>query len=411
MEASTRRKSNCFLLVVDSLRADVTYSPEIATPNIDRFAAQANVFTQCISTATTTTPSFTSMFTGLYPPNHGVRSLYKYRLSDEIQTMAQLFGAAGYTTAAELTGPLIRETGVWRGFDSVNHRSTQSGFMSWSSDVPNLIRELSEPWLVVLHVWELHLPYRPPPTFRPRWDRRAYESAVSTVDGGLAPLLDAIPSDSVIVLTGDHGEEYPGTPAERVVSWVVRKVRHQLQSGKRWPKFDRKWLAPRSVGHGQGLFESLVRVPLIVRDHRYAHQVHHLQVSHVDLLPTLAVLCGLHLPAGLDGRSLVPLFEGAALEERIVYMETMDVTAGHESLLAGVRDPEWKLARSGQDDPRLFRLEPGGKERELTRLFPDIAKTMEADLRRLSSEALTESGMTSDEEAVIEQHLRDLGYL
>ena len=113
---------NVFLLAVDSLRADVVFGDHVATPLMDSLASKGASFTQCICTSTTTTPSFSSILTGCYPPKHGVRGLQGYRLSPSLTTMAEAFAAAGYETHAEVTGPLLPETGVLRGFEQAHHR-------------------------------------------------------------------------------------------------------------------------------------------------------------------------------------------------------------------------------------------------------------------------------------------------
>lgn len=113
---------NVFMLVIDSLRADVVWQRRVITTNIDRFATSSAAFHQCIATSTTTTPSFASILTGTYPPKHGVRGLQGYRLSPSVTTIAEAFKSSGYHTYAEVTGPLLPETGVLRGFDHANHR-------------------------------------------------------------------------------------------------------------------------------------------------------------------------------------------------------------------------------------------------------------------------------------------------
>src|SRR5919202_3523242 len=113
---------NVLLLAIDSLRADAVFGEQVATPNIDSFARSGGAFTQCVSTTTSTTPSFSSILTGCYPPKHGVHGLQGYRLSSSVTPMAEAFGRAGYHTHAEVTGPLLPATGILRGFEDANHR-------------------------------------------------------------------------------------------------------------------------------------------------------------------------------------------------------------------------------------------------------------------------------------------------
>lgn len=70
----------------------------IATPNIDRLAAEGALFDQCYVNATICTPSRASLLTGKTVPNHGV-----YRLHDRLTDDQVLFPAhlqqQGYQTA------------------------------------------------------------------------------------------------------------------------------------------------------------------------------------------------------------------------------------------------------------------------------------------------------------------------
>jgi arylsulfatase A-like enzyme len=127
---------NVLIVAVDSLRADAAFGDHVPTPTFDAYAKRGATFRQCVSTTTTTTPSFSSILTGCWPPKHGVRGLQGYRLSSQVKTMAEVFGAAGYSTHAEVTGPLLPETGVLRGFSDANHRpGYRAPFFGWRDDV------------------------------------------------------------------------------------------------------------------------------------------------------------------------------------------------------------------------------------------------------------------------------------
>ena len=157
-----------------------------------RLRRRGAAFRQAICTTTTTTPSFSSMLTGRYPPHHGVRGLQGYRLSSAATTMAEAFGKAGYSTHAEITGPLLPETGILRGFDEANHRpGYKAPFFGWRDEVIERIHSYADPWFMLLHIWEVHRPYRSPPDFEKRKDKAGYEAAVAASDDYLKPIFDA----------------------------------------------------------------------------------------------------------------------------------------------------------------------------------------------------------------------------
>ena len=102
---------NVVMISIDTLRYDcVGYQPDkrelikhdvlkyLETPTLDSIAEKSLCFTQCISTSTYTTASHASIFTGLYPPGHGVRAFYDTKISDEVITVAEVLRKKGYRT-------------------------------------------------------------------------------------------------------------------------------------------------------------------------------------------------------------------------------------------------------------------------------------------------------------------------
>ena len=407
---------NVFFLVIDSLRADAVLDDHIVTKNFDRIAAEGAAFHQCICTCTTTTPSFSSILTGCYPPKHGVRGLQGYRLSSALQTMAEMFSSAGYKTFAEVTGPLLKETGILRGFESANHRQAyRVPFFEWRDRVVARMQAFPDPWFMLLHIWEVHRPYRAPPDFTKRNDRAGYEAAVAATDEWLGPVFEAA-GDALTIVTGDHGESYANSALEQKALRGARKARRALRLNRWLPAADKK-LAGLAVGHGFALWEHLVRVPLLISGPGVPPNATVTdQVRHVDLLPTIADLSGLEAPAGIDGRSMVPLMKGQTLPEEPAYMEAVGVKLEGRRI-TGARIPDWKLLRTGDRTPSLYKLNgssaPDEKHNVYSR-FPEVAASLEgyiASIEAGGAEHEAGSGMSQEEEAIVEQHLRDLGYL
>jgi arylsulfatase A-like enzyme len=408
------KKPNVFMLVVDSLRADALYGEHINTPNFDSFRAVGASFEQCIATCTTTTPSFSSILTGTYPPKHGVRGLQGYRLSPAVETLAEVFAESGYNTYAEVTGPLLPETGILRGFEDARHRpGYRVPFFGWRDEVIGRMKQLEPPWVMLLHIWEVHRPFRSPPDFEKQFDRAGYEAAVAATDEWLGPVFEAVGNDSVVVVTGDHGEEYPESAMQLRAVRAARKARRVLKPAKWSRRLDRK-LSSMAVGHGFALFEHLIRVPLLISGPGIGHSVIGQQVRHVDLLPTLADVCGVPAPQNLDGRSLTPLMEGQDLPEEPAYLEAVGIKLEGDRIV-GVRTSDWKLLKRGTETPVLYKLNGGRDPDEKHNLYarnPEVAHHLESVIKSVNAtEGVAGSGMTDAEEAVVEQHLRDLGYL
>lgn len=408
-------KPNVLMLVIDSLRADVVNDDHVKTTSFDALAARGASFTQTICTSTTTTPSFSSLLTGCYPPKHGVRGLQGYRLTGSLTTVAEALGVAGYNTFAEVTGPLLKETGILRGFTTANHRQAyRVPFFEWRDRVQARIQSYPDPWFLLLHIWEVHRPYRSPPDFTKRNDRGGYEAAVTATDEWLKPIFDAA-GDALIVVTGDHGESYANSPLEQKALRGARKARRTLKLNKWFPALDKK-LAGLAVGHGFALWEHLVRVPLIIAGPGIPNVQVSEQVRHIDLFPTVAELCDLEMPQGIDGRSLMPLLQGASLPEEPAYMEAVGVKLEGRRI-TGARTPDWKLLMPGGGRPSLYKLDggqPPDEKHNLYARYPEVAGHLSAFIDEVNAsgpEEIAGTGMSSEEEAIVEQHLRDLGYL
>ena len=171
-----------------------------------------------------------------------------------------------------------------------------------------------------------------------RTARHAYYAMVTYFDTKVAALLDALNrcgyrENTVVVLTSDHGE----------------------------------MLGERGLWHKRNFFEQSARVPLIVRaPGRFSSRRVDTLVSLVDLLPTLADLAGCpaeELLQPLDGKSLVGLMEGGALEaERTIRSELL--CDGVDAPTVMIRRGALKFIYSKLDGGLLYHLEDDPNELE-----------------------------------------------
>src|SRR5258708_6902805 len=93
------------------------------TPVLDGLAGRGTRFAVAVAHVPLTTPSHASILTGLTPLRHGIRDNGGFALPEGIPTLASLLHAAGYRTAAFVSGfPLDRRFGLGRGFDTYDDR-------------------------------------------------------------------------------------------------------------------------------------------------------------------------------------------------------------------------------------------------------------------------------------------------
>lgn len=116
----TQKPPNLVLLVLDTVGAGhlslYGYSRR-TSPNLERIAREATVYTQCFAPACWTVPSHASLFTGLYPGQHGAYE-GKFILRDNLPHLVTLLQAAGYRTLGiSSNGAVSPATGLCPDFD------------------------------------------------------------------------------------------------------------------------------------------------------------------------------------------------------------------------------------------------------------------------------------------------------
>ena len=173
------RGGDVLLIVVDTLRADALScygNPAPTTPNLDALAADGIRFDEVLTQAPNTATSHATLFTGLYPWTHGVANLTSLEhgtsgLPPTFTTLAERFAAAGYRTAAFTDGgPLGRAWNLMQGFETLAGK-----FEGIGPKVDQLLAYLDEegtggaPQFLMLHTYEVHEPYLPPPNFAARF--------------------------------------------------------------------------------------------------------------------------------------------------------------------------------------------------------------------------------------------------
>lgn len=219
-------RPNILVIVADCGRSDRWLSPTrtARTPNIDRLCRDGLSFPTTITEKSCTTPSFTTLLTGLYSPRHGVHLVWGYRLSERVPMLTEILAAEGYHCYAEMTGPLLPEMGLDRSFEGYTYRAPCDYLHTeWGEMFLGRLRTgfYREPWFMVLHLWELHPRRQVTPAFAgTEYGASDYDRAVSSLDAQLGRVFATVGDDTVIVFTGDHGEKMetesyrPGTSVD-----------------------------------------------------------------------------------------------------------------------------------------------------------------------------------------------------
>lgn len=447
-------RPNILLVVVDCLRSDRTFGPDrsAVTPNLQALAAEGTLFSSLITANSMTIPCMTTMFSGMYPHNHGVRAMVGARVSDDIPLLAELLRDNGYHTYGEATGPLSPFYRLNRGFDTYESRDgVKSSLLNeWGDEFMARFRDgaFEEPWFVYVHLWGVHRPRQVLPEYNsPEYGQTQYDRAISSYDARLGQLFDVVDRDNtVIMVTGDHGEKIPETGLENQVEFLKKSLSGSGKKNSAWTKRRRKaiaairetWFSTTKTlhrvgvldsplasvtGHGYHVYDSLVRVPLVISgfDTAPANQVIDQQVRQIDIMPTILDIAGLGelQPSNVDGRSLTTLMTGEQLDDIPAFIETCQ-NSREPSSFYGVRAGGWKYAFDADDDnvpEELYDLAADpGETNNLAKKQPQKAAEMRAMIEQHLQQssaggvALTDD-LSEDEMDGLADHLKKLGYV
>lgn len=132
-------------------------------------------------------------------------------------------------------------------------------------------------------------------------------------------------------------------------------------------------------GRKRDMYEGGIRTPMIVRwpGNIAAGSQNDLPWYFADVLPTLATLAGVALPAGLDGISVVPALLGEDVpdaQERALYWEFHE-----KGFFQAIRWKNWKGVRTGLTGPlELYDLTSDvGETTNIAAAQPDVVRQLE----------------------------------
>ncbi len=434
-------RPNVLLIEVCSLRYDhlgCAGYDRPTSPAIDALAERGTFFTRCISASSWTKPSTTSILTGLYPGAHQLTDYYKRdqimgddfgpkrSLSPKVVTLAEHLKSAGYQTGAFVANvhawPVF---GLDQGFDHFDHQDPLDGrsiigrFNKWIGSLDG-----TKPFFSFVLFKDVHHPYWPGYA---RYTRFTRDASPVQRDGyrEYAQSLNALflphPEDPSAV-TDEHVRKWIDlydaqvSLADECISRLMSVLEQSevAENTSIWIVSDHgdHHFEHQEANHGTTLYQELVHVPLVVTlpgtDQR--QRVDRV-VSTVDILPTIAEVCGIPLSYEAHGESLMPLLRGEArpLGRRYAFSSVHDQRA--------IQDARYKLLRRPRRADVLFDLVEDPKESTdisgthqeiLARLAGALDETL-AEEEKLRQQLGSAGRRQLDPDAV--KQLKDLGYL
>ena len=343
--------------------------------------------------------------------------------------MAEIFKNGGYATACEATNTYLR-FGLEQGYDHARVEIRRAG-----EAADAMLRWLEENgdrrFFAFLHFNDAHDPgFTPAPydrifptgdgrdhTNEERWRWRftggenldgeefrafrrhkiaLYDGSIRYMDAQIGRMLDwlerrGLADETLVVVLSDHGEEF----------WEHAELEREHYDDPR---------GIYGVGHGHTLFEEQLRLFLLIAGPGVPEdRILPTQVRAIDLAPTLFESARLDPPSGVEGKSLIPVWEGQDLEDRPAVAEAIVFGSDRRAV---IRDG-FKYVFSPDEPHLLYDLgaDPG-ETRNLIDRERDRAAALFADLEAYAEryprrEGKIRSGF--DEETI--EELRALGYI
>jgi len=353
-------RPNVLFIAADDLRVELGCygQSHVRSPHIDELASHGTLFTHAYCQQTVCNPSRASLLTGLRPDTLQIWDLpthFRTHRPDAV-TLPQMFMQQGYVS--QCVGKIFHNfrQDEWKGDPASWSVPAVLHYNNHGNDKPQINGELppdlatltpaecrdvpdnayfdgrvadaavtamrdlkqrGEPFFLAVGFWKPHTPFNAPKKY---WD--LYDRDTIPVPDNLAGPTDA----TEFTLTSDRfdGRAHPDQLRELHHAHLACISYMDAQLGRVLGELDQLGLRENTIivfwsDHGlhvgeHGLekkttaFELDAHVPLIIAaPGREGAQRTDALVELIDLYPTLADLCGLTPPAGLEGVSLAPL--------------------------------------------------------------------------------------------------------
>ncbi len=395
------RPLNLVVVTIDTLRPDHLHCygySKIETPAIDSIAQQGVLFENAVTHTPLTPPSHAGMFTGLYPSGHHVRNTGGFVLQPSTVTLATMLQQKGWDTAAFVSSAVLKKQfGLNQGFAIYDDKMPDGGNRQEFREDPErpaadtidraihwMDSQSGKPFFVWVHLYDPHLPYRPPAPFAQQYKTHPYDGEIAYTDHELARLFDAVhkkaPADKTLTaVLSDHGESL-GEHGEYT--------------------------------HGVFLYDATLRIAFLMSGPGVPAGLRvKQQARNIDLLPTVLDLLGGKPPAAVHGVSLVPSFGGKEVPTAIAYAETLypKMNMGWAELRS-IRTNSWKYVRAPK--PELYDLSHDPAETtNVIGSHPAEVRKFEAQLKAVIGTGGAERVQTAMVDERTMDQLKSLGYL
>jgi arylsulfatase A-like enzyme len=448
---------NIILITLDTVRADhlSLYGYERdTTPNLQRLAQEATVYSNAIAPGNMTLSTHASIFTSLYPSWHEAHFEKGYEqaraLDSKYPVLAQTLADKGFETVGIVSNYLFLSHGFGldRGF--TYHDSSGPPLMLTKSyvlrnAVRNLLAMFLQPWqydsifrraedindsalaflekenphkfFLFLNYMDAHGPYLPPARFATlfpgrdtRMIARHYPNMERQVLAEKRPISDRERRHLI--------SQYDGG-----IAYMDASIGIFLDQLKRRGLYDNTLLIITSdhgetfgersmIGHGLSVYQDQVHVPLIVKfPHSTTKEVIGDPVSLVDLMPTILDLLGYEVPKNIQGHSLLARAPHDAVSESFPHPFASRWNPKYLQAAQAIFSGSMKFVQSSTGSKELYDLSQDPNE--LHNLLPSLPEpALETKLEEFMQAAARSSKFQQPQlGSKTLENLKSLGYL
>ncbi len=431
---------NIVIIVVDTWRPDHLASYGYDIRNTDTYLEELYKnsgvkFEHCISPSSWTTPAVASLFTSLYPAEHGMCDVSSMVLNERQEVLPEILKKNGYDTRAySLSFPISPSFNFSQGFYSFHDMARY--MFHWDGDMVAAERSAEyiesgpdQPFFIYFHLMNPHYPYNVGPFYKSArssyikalftenalrsgfinmfqkmffpdrpWEKdelresgllAAYDGEVARTDEAIRRIMNTLKDagvmeNTLVIITGDHGEEFK-------------------EHG--------------GFYHKTTVYEEQVHVPLFMFGGPIKEKGLSIScpVSLVDIMPTVLEAADINPDTGMSGVSLGDVMEGqcparplfAELDNRDVNGKLWEAVYEDRIKLVRVTTPE------GETETMVFDLDTDPSELGPQAKLPDEQKHLEALLDELHEKRSRTRRLKSEIKLEEKQRrtLRSLGYL
>jgi len=318
-----KKRPNIVLIIIDTLRADKLGCYGFfknVSPEIDSIADRGVVFENVISQCSWTKPSAGSMLTSRYPRSLG---LYKRDniLQNRYTTFAEILQADGYETFGITANPHMNSVfNFAQGFDKYidsdvlwdwmkpeKHKKNRNMDLGALPPFPTSEKIFStclkaaksmrkKTGYIQINIMEVHEGLtQVRPEFKnvlTEYENSWYLAPIRQVSKDIGAFINALQKiqgwrNTMFIITSDHGQAMPNDHVDVITP---------------------------GTPHGDLLYESQVKVPMVLYHTGLEPKKIKQPVRLIDLMPTILDYINVSLPKDINGKSLLALIKGGGVK-------------------------------------------------------------------------------------------------